>query len=362
MKRQELYRQKTPPATISTYSKVAIWWLNQALNLVESESLRNHHLRLAQVNSKHIMRRILYIQLFVFGINLNSYCQDTIKVGTSKFYSEVEEKKYSGKGFFGEYGREDIIFSETHKKIEYCYYVNGKRISKGVNYWLVNDSTIVYGDSLYFKSYGFGINEYNYQKQLNGNYKIYKRNKDSYEIAEVKELMPLQYVGLKITMTADQKDTLWTTMYKLGGNSYDNLTSIEKLYKVKVLGEIYEYYQIDTPPKQLNGDSLPKVTIDGLIPCYCEPLWDIAWVSCIITKNGEIKNIDLESYFGCPYTPMEIIKQIKSWGKVQPSFKNGKSVNVRWFISVNNLSRNVNHPVFPDTKENRMRYINSIKK
>jgi hypothetical protein len=42
------YKEKDrKPAGNSTYPKVAVQWLNQALCLVDSEVLRNRHLRVA---------------------------------------------------------------------------------------------------------------------------------------------------------------------------------------------------------------------------------------------------------------------------------------------------------------------------
>ena len=60
--------------------------------------------------------------LFIFCVSLNTFGQDTIKVGKSRHYTDKEVRKLTGKGFGGKYGQENIIFSKEHIKVEFCYY------------------------------------------------------------------------------------------------------------------------------------------------------------------------------------------------------------------------------------------------
>lgn len=130
--------------------------------------------------------------------------------------------------------------------------------------------------------------------------------------------------------------------------------------------KIYEYYQIDTPPKQMNGNPLRSVTIEKVSPCFSEPMnVDINAIAIIVTKDGTIKNI--EQALGslsdnCPATMQLIIKEVSNWGKLIPATRKGKKVNARWFIKVNNLDRKEVHPAIEDNKKNRKKYIRRKKK
>jgi hypothetical protein len=301
-----------------------------------------------------------YISLLIITISFCVYSQDTIIVGKKYYYTQDEFHKLTGQGFEGDYGREDIVYSENHKRIEYCYYIDSIKKCVGRDYYLINDSILSFLDS---KSDSI---KYVYKKLPNGYYKIEKQDEQIFEFAEVESLIPLKFITPLITISKDTKDTLWTTTY-INCNICVNrpfITPVHDLYESKINGKIYEYNKVDSIPVQLNGDSLKHAIIDkyyNIAYCYSMPMrMDIAFIPCIITKEGEIMNIDLTyyHYFDCPYTSMEIIKQIKQWGKVKPAYKNGQPVNVRWFIKVDNLTSNKTiHPVHQDTPENRKRYI-----
>ncbi len=63
--------------------------------------------------------------------------QDTLKVEPSRFYSSVHEP-FQGKdfAFSVQRSREDIVFSDSHQRIEYCYYYDTRGICFGTTVFL----------------------------------------------------------------------------------------------------------------------------------------------------------------------------------------------------------------------------------
>ena len=277
---------------------------------------------LANIN----MLRRISILCFVLSVATLCMGQDTIKVEPSIYYSNEEVHKLSGKGFGGNYAREDIYFSAEHLKQEYCYYQDSiRQVHTRDVFNVLNDSLLRVGDSVRVEFV------WTYKELSKGNYLIYRQDSNYYEFGEVTSLVPLKHVTPTYTTTKNKQDTLWTTNYDYPTPWYPNGHLNYKLYDSKITGRVYEYYQIDTQPMLLNGDSLPEITIkwiDGSF-CYCMPRGDIAAMSLIITKDGEIKNIEQalgNVDEGCPNTIKEIIREIADWGLVTPAQKKWKKM------------------------------------
>jgi hypothetical protein len=274
-------------------------------------------------------------------------------VGETYRYTQEKVDKLSGKGFLGNYGQENIVFSENHTKVEYCYYNEDKRISYGYHYRLINDSTLYIGDTLidgYQEKWTF--------KQLsNKNYSLHRKNNGLRESGEVDCLIPLHQVRPFVTINGN--DTLWKTNdFTINNRKYGYYHS--DFYVSQIAGKIYEFDEVDFLPNLLNNDSLPTINIESIHPCICAPMTWITTVSVTITAKGDIKNI--EQALGnisnnCSYTMMEINRIIASWGKVKPATVNGTPVNVRWFIRINDLSQPETHPSLADTYANRKAFL-----
>jgi hypothetical protein len=225
-----------------------------------------------------------------------------VVVGKSYKYSQQKITKLTGKGFLGNYGQENIVFSENHTKVEYCYYNEDKRISYGYHYRLINDSTLYVGDTL--------INGYQekwtFKHLSNKNYSLYRKINGLRESGEVDCLIPLHQV--RPFVATNGNDTLWETNdFTINNRKYGYYQSNFNVSHID--GKIYEFYEIDNPPNLLNNDTLPTINIEMIHPCLCAPMTWITSVSVIITKEGEIKNI--EEALGnisdnCSYTMMEI--------------------------------------------------------
>ena len=88
------------------------------------------------------MKVTLIILTFLL-ISLKSRAQDTIRIEPSIRFTSAEYPNRS-KGFAinAKYAREDIVYSTTKKKIEYCYYYDSLRICHGDTYEIISDSIL----------------------------------------------------------------------------------------------------------------------------------------------------------------------------------------------------------------------------
>ncbi|MEM1001943.1 MAG: hypothetical protein AAGH46_04765 [Bacteroidota bacterium] len=302
---------------------------------------------------------IAILLLLVLG-SAYAYSQDTLRIGESYHYSAEEVQKLRGKGFHGKYGQENILFDQNHIKVEYCYYHEAIRTCYGYHYRIINDSTLTIGDSLGNKS----IETWTFKKLSNSHYAVYRMKDGFLESGEVDTLIPLRHIEPFVTTTLDKKDTLWQT------NDFTCLNRTHGYYTAdfnvsNVAGRIYDYLEIDTPPVQLNGDSLLSIEINGIHPCMSQPLTWLTAVTCVVTKEGKIVNIE-QALGGisdnCSYTMMEINRSIATWGRVKPATLSGRPVNVRWFIKIDDLTQPLVHPAFADTDRNRMEFLKRRKR
>jgi hypothetical protein len=306
------------------------------------------------------MKYSIIILLLLVLSSINSYSQDTIRVGKSFHYSAEEVQRLSGKGFYGKYGQEKIIFDQNHIKVEYCYYNEANRTCYGYHYRIMNDSTLTIGDSTGSNP----IETWTFRELSNNHFSVYRIKDGFLESGEVDTLIPLRHIKPFVTTTIDKKDTLWRTSdFTCLNRKYGYYTADFNVSNVD--GRIYDYFEIDTPPIQFNGDSLSAIEIEGIIPCISQPMTWINTVTCIITKEGEIVNIE-QALGGisdnCSYTMMEINRLISNWGKVKPATLNGLPVNVRWFIKIDDLTQPQVHPAYSDTDKNRKEYLKRRKK
>lgn len=264
--------------------------------------------------------------------------QDTIKVEPSHYYSS-KKHPVNGKLFASQvkYGQENIVFSPTKIRVEYCYYYDGVRKSFGGGiYEKLTDSTIQvthdWDDSV--------SDLWKYQKQENGLFRIEQRRGDLLETGYATTLVPLKKT---ITRTTYKNgDTLWKIDYKnsrpiwYGGRGRPYFT------KTKIEGHIYQDFEVDRQPTLLNGDSLTKILPEiARFGCYGEPLKGIRNITFVVTSHGDIKNVEqfegnLEEFCDGEYM-MHLIEKTLALGRLKPGLKNGAPVNSRCYLQVDML-------------------------
>jgi hypothetical protein len=265
---------------------------------------------------------------------------DTIKVEPSIYYTSDKEP-FQGKDFASRvrYAREDIIFSETHKRIEYCYYYDNKRECGGTDYQITNDSTLKIDNSPLGIDSTSDVDKeiWNYKKR-GEKYFIERYFNGTYVSGFAKSLIPLEIIGLSTTMTADKIDTLWAIDYSKckPSQSYD---SIWIFHTTKVKGKIFAQDKVDEIPTLLNGDPLKIVYLHRTNICVSEPPpMRVEELKFVISKEGRFVNIkqsigDIDKY-GCPDYALDLIRSVLQLGKIKPAKVKGQNVNVEWTLKV----------------------------
>jgi hypothetical protein len=258
--------------------------------------------------------------------------QDTIKVEPGFHYSK-KEYPYHNKQFVSmvKRAREDIVYGENHKRIEYCYYHGKERICYGTTYKVV-------GDSLYVDS-----SAWHYQKINGDQYFVKYSDHDITTTGFAKSLIPLEKTGIYYTISNRTSDTLWQADY----SNYDPSNMYDKanycFYDTKIEGKVYEYNEVDEIPSFLNKDSINTISLRRTDYCICEPYYFISSMVFIITDKGEIKNVRQawgNLSIDCPGYIMDLLVEITGKSPVKPALVNGKPVNVRWFVTIDMMDDN----------------------
>jgi len=325
--------------------------LQQRNKILEKHCLLQRTTQLFELSLSFMRKKNFSILITIAFFQSYSFSQDTIRYGERIEYNSIDYP-YKGKDFYSNLKskREDIIFSKNKMRVEYCYYEDNKRLCSGNTYELLNDN-IVLEDSI----------QWNYIKKTDDNYIIWKEDEFNAEYGQASSIFPLVKEGIFYTINNHTKDTLWQEDYSYFEKDNPNYSQPKFCYYNSFIeGKIYEYDQVDIPPSKENYTSFDKIEV---VPVYTygQPMNDITTMMCIITKEGRIVNIEqalggLHTYY--PITLKEIITQIANWGKVNPARVKGNNVNVRWFITVDNLIRETIHPIYADTPKNRKRIIN----
>ncbi len=272
------------------------------------------------------IKPILSLAIFLLSVS-PCFGQDTVKVEPSIHYTRAKDP-IRGKAFAAKvrYAREDIVFSDTHQRIEYCYYYDGERHCHGINYRLTGDSTLdMDGETWHFSRQG---DRYLLERSFQG----------TYESGLAQSLIPLATAGRFTTTTADRIDTLWTTDYAADqpANPYDSPRW--QFHRTKIAGKIYTPDEIDTPPTLANGDTLKAIHLNRSDGCFSEPYYQVRELKFVVTQAGRIVNIeqsignlDLDS---CPYYFMDLIRYLCQAGPLNPAKANGQPVPVLWTLPV----------------------------
>jgi hypothetical protein len=245
---------------------------------------------------------------------------DTVKVEPGIRYTSDKEP-FRGKDFYSrvKYAREDIVFSPTHKRIEYCYYYDNERECYGTTYQITSDTTLDMDGEVW------------HYRKLGDTYFTEMYTDHTYIHGFAKAPIPFEPAGLFITTTVDKIDTLWMIDYAA---DYPSLA----LHKTKVKGTVYAKDQVDQPPTLLNGDTLKTIYLSYGSCVSLPPYPPEDEVTFVVTSEGRIVNIEnwsIEHFFNyCPYPTMNMITHLLQFGKLKPAKRKGRNVDVQWTLKL----------------------------
>ncbi|MCF8298386.1 MAG: hypothetical protein K9J13_12640 [Saprospiraceae bacterium] len=300
------------------------------------------------------MKRTLLLTIFILSLISYSFGQKRIRVEPISRYSRLKKENRNSRWMhsFAKRAREDIIYSDTHKRVEYCYYLGFERICYGETYRLIGDSTLQIGDTLYNNK----VHQWTYRKLENGNFFVYSNFDNVYEFGIVKELIPFERIGNFIVTKKNKKDTLWIADYSKVDMSKLYSEPIIQIYKSKICGKIYDADEVDISPSLINGDSIPEIKLERLSYQFCEPwMMVVKNMSFIISNTGVILNIEQYNGFfdnNDPYI-LELMKEIIKMEPLKPAIVDGEYVNSKCYVEIDMMDEQLkefrNHPAL-DTK------------
>jgi hypothetical protein len=273
-----------------------------------------------------MIKYVLRILVFLLSVS-TCFGQDTIRVEASTRYTSGKEPN-RGKEFASrvKYAREDIVYSDTHKRIDYCYYYNDERHCYGTNYLLESDTTVVIDEETWhYRKQG---DKYFVERYING----------TYECGFAKSLIPFETIGLFTTTTRDKIDTLWTTDYSADkpARPYDN--PLWTFHKTRIKGKVYTKETIDEPPTLLTGETPGTIYLSRKDCCIGEPYYYVSELKFVVNNEGRIVNIEQSvgniDLASCPYYIMDLMRHLLQLGPLKAAKLNGQNVNVQWTLKV----------------------------
>lgn len=276
------------------------------------------------------MKDTLFLLIPLLCLCHQATAQDTIRSAPRVQLTPAEYN--NGRVNISTSAREDIVYSDTSRKIDYCYYYQEKRHCFGDTYTLLPGSKVAIdaeGDPATRQTW-------HYRQQADGKYVVDRLHEGLYETGIVNDLIPFGQTSIASICPAT-KDTLWVVEYPLyyTGRAYPRYFYPQ----AKIEGRVYALPEVDTPPLLPDGQPLPvKIQHPRTDGCYNEPLYGVQTLSFIITNTGDIKNIQqAQGNFDinyCPFYIMELMRIICNYGRPQPGMLKGEMVNVRYVVEV----------------------------
>lgn len=258
----------------------------------------------------------------------SSYSQDTIKVAPSIYY--LSSLNQDSRSFYGsvQYAREDIVYTDSLREIQYCYYMDSIRHCLGSTYQIKQNNLLLVSNHR-------DTTQWNINKLSDSLYQVHALIDGFYTHGLASSIVPLRFVKDLITTTADKKDTLWYTRYEYSLHDPEGYP-IYTLYKSAILGKVYESKQCDVPPTRRDGLSFTSIVWDCAEGCYNDPYYVVNRTTFIITSEGRIKNI---SEFGnldwsCAAVYIDFLKAVYRNSPVLPATRKTKPINIKWTVDV----------------------------
>lgn len=271
-----------------------------------------------------------YITLILIGLILilKSYAQDTIRIDSKiEYFAEsdsIDILNYHFKNIYSraEYSREFIRYSEDSAKMESCFYYDNKRYI----HFYDTKFFITKNDSILKVQYGELSENWIYKKLNDSLFSIKILDDYSIESGFAKSIMPLEKIDTFVTKRLNG-DMLWHTVYER------NYIPLIEPFIVITNDKIFDFSEVDSLPKYLNGDSLLPKTL--MVSSVNKPIWESS-LSCslillnfVVDTNGFIKNINIEFSCGDVYFEKTAMMEVLKIKQLKPGIKSGEPVNTK---------------------------------
>lgn len=273
------------------------------------------------------MKKLLFIFAVIFLV-IPVRAQDTIKLQPSVFYNSAEHTDTRSFIGYAEYAREDIVYSDSLRAIQYCYYKDSVRHCFGSVYQLKPDNVVLIStrqDTV----------AWSYRKYNDSLYEVNAVIDGFWYAGWASSIMPLQFRGELAAIAADRADTLWYTTYTYTPHFPEGNPSYG-LNQTPIKGKIYKSKQCDMLPRLQDGNTFSKMhwEVGGL--CYNEPYYVVNRTIFVVTAEGHIRNItELGNLdWACSDVYMSFVKSLYKNLPLMPATRKGKPVNVQWTVLV----------------------------
>ena len=258
----------------------------------------------------------------------NSYAQDTIRIDKKiEYFKESDTVDILSSNFkniyrLAEYSRELIIFSNDSAKLESCFYYDNKRYT----HYYDKKYFITYNDSIIKVQYGSLSESWIYKKLSDSLFYIKALNDYSIESGFAKSIVPLEKIDTFVTKRLNG-DTLWFTIYER------NYVPLIEPFNEIIHDRIYDFSEVDSLPKYLNGDSIFAKTL--MVSTVNKPIWEsslncgLILLNFVVDKNGFVKNISIEFSCGDVFFEKTAMLEVLKIEQLKPGIKSGEFVNTK---------------------------------
>ncbi|WP_018343435.1 hypothetical protein [Cytophaga aurantiaca] len=273
------------------------------------------------------MKKLLFIFAAIFFINSVS-AQDTIKVEPSVYYeSTIHQDTRSFYGYV-QYAREDILYFDSLRSIQYCYYMDSVRKCIGSVYQLKPDNVVLIStlqDTVAWM----------YRKYNDSLYEVNAVIDGFWYSGWASSVMPLQFKGELAAIAADRTDTLWYTTYAYTSH-FPQGNSSYRLNQTPVKGKIYKSKQCDLLPRLQDGSVFAKMNWEVKNLCYNDPYYYVSRTVFVVTAEGRIRNISRAGNLdlSCSDVYIDFVKTLYKNLPLMSATRKGKPVNIQWEVLV----------------------------
>ncbi len=259
--------------------------------------------------------------------------QDTIVYEEPYMYNKGPN--FNSRLFYSinKYGRQDILYSDTNRTIEYCYYLDDKKNCFSEDYTILNDSTlrIITWDTIEWSFRQVRDSLYEIRR-----YRLYDRTQDSLLLSGyARSLIPLRIIGNLYTISDKRIDTLWYQDFSYYPHVPWGQPHTE-LYVSMVPKNLIENKSGLTPPKYPTGENFNLFRWKRYGGCYNDPYNIVYSAKMIVTKHGRIVNprqIHGNLGLGCN-TYEDFLLHLYKLQPLIPATKNGEPIDVEWEFRV----------------------------